>query len=467
MRRIAIVNQKGGCGKTTTAINLAGVFARTGRRTLLVDTDPQSHCAAGLAIPEGRIDLHIGDAMLAAGERPVDPARLLWRVSRNLDLAPSSVRLATLESARGGLSSKPQPERCLAEALKPFDAEYDLCLIDCSPAIGLLTFNALSAADQIIIPVETGFFSLQGASRQVSTIKSLAKRVGGGGGSATTSPNYRLLPTMHDPESALACDLLEELRRRFPGRVAPMVIRFDQRLRESASFGQPVIEYAPDSAGAADYLALAAWLLELPEENRREGAPDEAVVNVVPGIGQRLPVPAAGASPIAPAPTVGRAADIAARARRLQDAANASAGAETVASPSVMGAADEPAPEPIEDQQREEEDQGRPKVYGARGTNAGVSFLQPLSLGRRICVAGDFNGWSADATPMLRSEALGAFELHLPAGPGLLQYRLIVDGRWMTDPYNPLMAPNTVGGANSVVVVPGAPVARPVASATG
>jgi chromosome partitioning protein len=101
VRTFAVVNQKGGCGKTTTAINLAGVFAGRGHRTLLVDMDPQGHCAAGLAIPEQRVDLHIGDAMLAPDDKPVDPQRLLWRVSRNLDLAPATLRLAALEAGRG------------------------------------------------------------------------------------------------------------------------------------------------------------------------------------------------------------------------------------------------------------------------------------------------------------------------------------------------------------------------------
>ena len=150
MRTFAIVNQKGGCGKTTTAINLAGVFAGRGYRTLLVDMDPQGHCAAGLAIPENRIDLHIGDALMAEPNTPIDPARLLWRVSRNLDLAPATVRLAAVEAPRGELAGKPDAEKRLKIALSRFANQYDLCLIDCSPAIGLLAYNALVAADAVV-----------------------------------------------------------------------------------------------------------------------------------------------------------------------------------------------------------------------------------------------------------------------------------------------------------------------------
>ncbi len=254
MRTIAIINQKGGCGKTTTAINLAGVLARQGRRTLLVDLDPQSHCAAGLAIPEQRIDVQIGDAMLARPEQSIDWTRLLWRVSRHLDLAPSTVRLAALESARGGLAGAEQAELRLAGVLRRLADQYDFCLIDCPPNIGLLTYNALAACTEVIVPVETAFFSLQGASKQLTTVRTVAKRLG-------VTPLVRVLPTMHEAGSTLATDVLDELTRRFGDALVPVVIRSDARLKEAVSFGQPIVDYAGDSTGAQDYSSLAAWLL--------------------------------------------------------------------------------------------------------------------------------------------------------------------------------------------------------------
>ncbi|MFN5957612.1 MAG: ParA family protein, partial [Planctomyces sp.] len=238
MRTIAIINQKGGCGKTTTAINLAGVFARRGARVLLVDLDPQSHCAAGLAIPEQRIDVQIGDAMLAVAEKPdksIDWTRLLWRVSRNLDLAPSSVRLAAIEAPRAGLAGQPDSERRLDQVLTRIADQYDLCLIDCPPSIGLLTYNALVAANEVLIPVETGFFALQGASKQVLAIKSLFKRL-------NVAPTYRLFATLHNPDSTLQNQVLDEFQRRFGDGVIPVVVRHDPKLREAVHFGQPIIE---------------------------------------------------------------------------------------------------------------------------------------------------------------------------------------------------------------------------------
>jgi len=253
VRIITIINQKGGCGKTTTAINLAAAMARGGLRTLLVDLDPQSHCAVGLGIPEARIDLDIGDVMVLPNNRPIDTTRLLWRVGRNLDLAPSRMKLAGLEAARGGLADKPDKERRLAQVLERLNGDYDVALIDCSPAIGLLTFNAIAAANSVLIPVETGFFALQGATRQLTTIKTLAKRL-------NVEIPISFVPTLHDEGSTVSHDLLGELQRRFGHQLSPIVIRRDPKLREAASFGQPAIEHAPDSPGSKDYLDLARWV---------------------------------------------------------------------------------------------------------------------------------------------------------------------------------------------------------------
>lgn len=255
MRTIAIINQKGGCGKTTTAINLAAVLARNGKRVLLADMDPQGHCAAGLGIPEQRIELDIGDAMLAIGSRPIDPAKLLWRAVKNVDLAPSRMKLAGLEASRGGLAELPDKDRRLSQVLEKFASEYDIAIVDCPPSIGLLTYNALAAADMVLIPVETSFFSLQGATRQVQTVKTLCKRLG-------VEMSVWLLATLHDRSNTVATDLLEELQRRFKGRVSPVTVHYDPKLREAASFGQTVIDYAPDSLGAEDYGRLGVWALE-------------------------------------------------------------------------------------------------------------------------------------------------------------------------------------------------------------
>jgi chromosome partitioning protein len=508
VRTVVIVNQKGGCGKTTTAINLAGVWASKGKRALLVDLDPQSHCAAGLAIPEQRIDLDISDALLS--DAPLDPTRLVWSAGRNLDLIPSRTKLAGLEAARGGLATKPDKERRLARVLKRFENDYDVCLVDCSPSIGLLTYNALSAATDVLVPVETGFFSLQGALKQAKTIESLQRRL------AANAP-YFLLATLHEHESVLACDLLQELRRRFGDQVVPTPIRRDLKLKEAVSFGQPAVEYAPESMGARDHSDLAHWLeakwrpadrptLPIAIEAQpadsfpagrpeldidlcisqapalREEAsnidPNEAPLADQPEIAEFIPTSAAEITqnqggvatlPVSeskleaitqPRPGDTRVAEIAALAKRLREATLQSAPTAT-GNPLVSTTAvrfEETKPEseligaPAKPESRLKQTLGK-ELLGVRQTPQGVLFVQPISAGRQLAIAGDFNGWSVRSNRMAADTRLGVHQtcVHLP--PGRHRYRVVIDGRWVADPHNPVIEPNEYGETNSVVVV--------------
>lgn len=501
VRIVAIINQKGGCGKTTSAINLAGVAARSGLRTLLVDLDPQSHCAAGLAIPEQRIDLDIGDVMLMEPDKPLVQSRVLWRTTRNLDLIPSRMTLAGLEAARGGLADKPEPEGRLRQVLARFKGQYDLVIIDCPPGIGLLTYNALAAATDVLIPVETGFFALHGASRQVQTIKTVGKRSG-------HIPPYWLVATMHDAESALSSELLDEVRRRFGKRVAPCVVRRDARLKEAASVGQPIIDYAPDATGAADYAELLRWLMSTSPGSGagRGGAggvaidPDEPAPLPEVVVPTKPPQPSTGSSPwsapwpmpeagsnwndasgshapvgvIGADPLLTRAEDVAARTRALllrradeqlkvlaTPSANIEMTGETARRPSSIIERKPIVPEPVgpspESAASEVRAESIRRLLGVRVTRSGVLFVQPLGLGQRISIAGEFNHWSETATVMNRNTNLGVHELCIPLPPGAHRYRLVIDGRWGTDPFNPVTEPNPYGELNSVLWVESIP----------
>ncbi|NBQ14221.1 MAG: ParA family protein [Proteobacteria bacterium] len=253
MRTIAIVNQKGGSGKTTTAINLAAAFAERGERVLLVDMDPQGHCAAGLGVPESRIEFGLAQALLCEPPGGSDPLGWLWEVSRGLRLAPCTVALAGLESARGGLASLADRDRRLARFLERVAPNFDRCVIDCPPTIGYLTFNALRAADEALVPVETGYFALRGAERQIATIGALVEQVG-------RTMAVRVVPTLHRDGSQLSHDILGAIGRKFAANIAPAPVRDHEVLREAASFGQSVVSFAPGSAAHQDFQALAQWV---------------------------------------------------------------------------------------------------------------------------------------------------------------------------------------------------------------
>ncbi len=489
LRTIAIVNQKGGCGKTTTAINLAAIYARRGLRTLLVDSDPQSHCAAGLGVPEQRIEYSIGDAMLADISGNFDRSSLVWEVARNLDLAPSTMRLASLEAPGGGLHEMPDKDRRLQLVLEHLSPHYDRCLIDCPPTIGLLTFNALRASREVLIPVETGFFSLKGAQKQWETIQRVIRRIG-------RPIACHLLATLYDADSVLARDILSSLRRQFAGQILPVVIRDRHELREAASVGQAVIEIAPDSDARRDYESLADWLedhcvepstqIEIVDVERHTRDPDREMsagqessctggATSDPGDrdygSRRTDVDLLG----------GRAAELVERLRRLTIGSIADAGAaesdsETAAIATVAPPEEHSAPvtDPIAEdaagssagvkeeatqKQVATRDDGdtRDKVrhlFGVRYTSKGVLFVQPAELGENVTVAGSFNNWSPTDTPLRYNPQIGVIETLVPIPSGSYQYRIVVSGRWQADQYNEYHVLNEHGEPNSVLVVP-------------
>ncbi len=254
MRTIAVINQKGGCGKTTVSINLAAVMAANGHRTLLVDMDPQAHCALGLAVPESQLEHTIGDLIRRGYDGSIGLDEVAWQISRNLNLLPSSMDLAGIEAE---LATAPDKDRRLMQVLAMADADYDYCIIDCPPSIGLLTFNALRASDEVIAPVETGYFALQGSLKQEATLEMLVRR-------AAHHVRYSVLATMYDVRTKLAREILNELKRQFDGKLLPIVINFNSKLKEAASFGQPITEYDPGSRGMQDFEKLAAWLVANP-----------------------------------------------------------------------------------------------------------------------------------------------------------------------------------------------------------
>ncbi len=485
MRTLAIVNQKGGCGKTTTCINLAAVYARRGYRTLIVDMDPQSHCAAGLGVPEDRIEYSIADALLNVESAADTDPDWIWEVSGDLHLAPSTMRLAGLEAPQGGLHEQPDKDQRLSRVLALLASRYDRCLIDCPPTLGLLTFNALRAAREVVVPIQTEFFALRGAEKQWTTIERLIERLG-------RPIICHMLPTLHNPEAKIAIDVLAALRRKFAGQLLPIVVHDDDALREAAAQGQSVLEHATDSTAAADYTALADWLeAHAPAPTVEIGAAHAHALRSGPSVGA-----ATAASLHAARAGAGgaRAAELARRVREisLRPPSDESDPATTSPAAETAPAAEPPTDDGGGDDLRTEAEllsmrlwslqrglrgestpaadaapaptlspggiavRSTPRVttFGARPTSAGVLFVQPGDVGQRVAIAGEFNNWSEVATPLRFNDLLNVHETVAALPPGRHQYRLIVDGVWRTDEHNPIQAPNAFGEINSVVVVP-------------
>src|SRR5438270_3611229 len=252
MRTIAIINQKGGCGKTTTSINLAACLARLGQKTLLVDMDPQGHCGVGLAVPEEQIERTIYDGLIEASDgKPAKMSEITWQIASDFDLAPANLKLAAFEQVFAG---RPGRDDRLTKALDTVRDHYEWCIIDCPPSVGLLTFNALRACDEAIVPVETGYFSLHGLAKMMETLELLRERCG-------KDILIRVLPTLYDTRTKLAREVLSELRAKFREYLMESTVNFNTKLKEAASFGQPITEYDPGSRGYKDFVNLARELM--------------------------------------------------------------------------------------------------------------------------------------------------------------------------------------------------------------
>ena len=264
MRTIVITNQKGGCGKTTTALNLAAALAQTGQRVLIVDLDPQAHATLGLGFDPETLDKTIYNS-LAGRQAPISKVTIETKIE-GLHLAPSNIRLAKAELE---LSVIPQKEFILAEQLKKVSDKYDICIVDCPPSLGLLTFNALIASTDIIVPVQVHYYALEGLKQLLETVKIVRKRF-----YPCSVRILGLLLTFVEDRAALSQQIEEQMRNFFKDLVFETVIHRTITLAEAPSAGEPIIIYAPESKGAQEYRALAQEIID-PEHLKKSKEPKE------------------------------------------------------------------------------------------------------------------------------------------------------------------------------------------------
>jgi chromosome partitioning protein len=443
MRTVAIVNQKGGCGKTTVSINLASALAEVGKRTLLVDLDPQSHCAVGLAVPEDQIEQSIYDVLISNSRgEPIRLKEILWQIGDRLELAPASIDLSAFEQQMVGIMER---ESCLKNVLAEVKGQYDYVVIDCPPAVGLLTFNALRASTDVIVPVETGYFALHGLSKQLETLNILCKR-------CSQQVNVLVLASMYDIRTKMAREILGELRNHFGDKMFKTVVNFNTKIKEAASFGQPISEYDPASRGQADFRTLAEELISAKSKSEHHkmvntlagqlekisSTADELLKEakaVTPLMERRVTREPIAISPVEPRPQ-----------------------RPVVAAP-AMAAEPKEIQKSMEDTPKSEKsnlatlDEKLSDYYGVTQINDAVMFVSLYPHAKEVYIAGDFNSWHPTKTKMEKVGGSGIWQtkLHLP--PGKYRYRLVVDGKWQQDPYNGATEMNPYGDMNSVLEV--------------
>jgi chromosome partitioning protein len=274
MRVIASANQKGGCGKTTTAINLSSSLSLKGQKVLLIDFDPQAHATMGLNITPFDLEKSIYDVITPKENESLGIKDILVPIKENFDLAPSSMILSAVEQELSGMEGR---EDRLFKAIQALEEPYDYVIIDCPPSIGHLCFNALRACEEVIIPIDMSLFSLRGVAKLLEIITLLKDNVG-------HDVKSRALITMYDRRTRYSRIVLEKVKEEFGNNLFDTVIRYNIRLRETADHGLPVGDYDKHAIGHKDYEDLAE---EVIGSQAAKTYPDLNTMNVAQNILQK------------------------------------------------------------------------------------------------------------------------------------------------------------------------------------
>ncbi|MBF0510891.1 MAG: AAA family ATPase [Candidatus Omnitrophica bacterium] len=387
MKIISIANQKGGCGKTTTAINLASTLGSQGQRTLLIDLDPQAHATLGLNMDDQN-SLYNCISRLTPHKLKIKD--IIKQVTRNFDIVPSNVLVGTLEQE---LADEIGREVKLSDIITEVKDRYDYILIDCPPSLGFLTVNAIRASDEIIIPVETSRFSMQGVDHLMDIVHLIRERL-------NHPVLAKVLITMFDSRLRHSFVMLGKIKEKFTGMLFETIVHTNVKLKEAAVMGESVIRYDKYCRGSKDYFSLAREILTL--DGRQFMVEKEVKV-----------------------------ASVAQKKKALiqQDTQE-----EVVLAEGTSVRMKELI-------QKETEGLLNPTAFVLNAPDA-----------KSVYVTGSFNDWSLDESCRM-SNSEGVWNLRLNLKPGLYKYQFIVDGKWQQDPQNTRKERNSFGDINSLVEV--------------
>ncbi len=393
MKIISIANQKGGCGKTTTAINLAMSLGFNGQKTLLIDLDPQAHATLGLNVDDQN---SLYNVISRLTPRKLKIKDIIRKADKNFDIVPSNVLVGTLEQE---LADEIGREMKLVEVLSELNGQYDFVLIDCPPSLGFLTINSLRASSEVIIPVETSRFSMQGVDHLMDIVNLIRERL-----NHPVAP--KVLITMFDSRLRHSFSMLAKMKDKFSNMLFDTIVHVNVKLKESAVMGEAVLKYDKYCRGSKDYLSLAREIL-----------------------------------------TAGRPAEIAqAKATAKAEAkVKAAIKAEEKASEEAIAQAAVQAYEPSQRMQELVAKESAEFVKAA-------TFALKAADAKSVYVTGSFNDWSLDESCRLNNNN-GLWSLNLDLKPGIYKYQFIVDGKWQEDPENKVTERNSFGDINSLIEV--------------
>jgi chromosome partitioning protein len=428
MKTISVANQKGGCGKTTTAINLASALASIGKKVLIIDLDPQSHATFGLGVTNQAVDKSVYNVLTDNPEKRRNLEDCISKVEQNLDIVASNILLSTLEQE---LKDKEDAVSRLHQVLSAAHISYHYGIIDCPPSLGFLTFNALRAADLVMVPIDMSAFSLMGVGKLLGMLELIKLKI-------NHAPRVRALATLFDRRTKYSQVMLDEIKGFFKEQMLATVIRVSIALKKAAAKGVSVIRFDKESNGAADYLALAEELAKLEVSEIFEEVLHEVTA-------AQAEVPAAEA-------TVKLAVAAETRGSDLMTAEEPGIAILPVAEPAIMAPA--PAPEPPPAEKTAPEPPAREQaVIGLTPIPAERPFALSAPGAKEAYLVGDFNHWKMNDDSRLSRLEDGRWEKKIMLSPGRYRYKFVVDGVWLLDPQNAEKEQNPYGTFDSIIMV--------------